>query len=90
MCLATAYQDVKRPMVIKSLSDHKYLVSEIAELHQAEWVHLDPNFTIDQRKAALTNAAGQEGIPCIFVAIESTEFCGSAALVERDLETLLN
>ncbi len=74
-------------MKIEPLSDHKNLISEIAELHQAEWVHFDPDFTIDKRKTAIKNAARHEGIPSIFVAIENTEFCGSAALVEQDLET---
>ncbi len=63
------------------------LLDEIARLHQAEWAHLDPGFTLEDRVAALTDLAGQEGIPSIFVAINESEFCGSAALVEQDMDS---
>jgi len=62
------------------------LISEIATLHQAEWAHFDPDFTVEARVAALTHIAEHEGIPAIFVAIENSEFCGSAALVEQDMD----
>lgn len=73
-------------MKIEPLRYHMNLIGEIATLHQAEWVHFDSDFTVETRVAALTNVAGHEKIPSIFVAIENSEFCGSAALVEQDMD----
>ncbi len=73
-------------MKIEPLRLHMNLIEEIARLHQAEWVHFDPDLTVEARVVALTNAAGDEGIPSVFVAIENSKFCGSAALVEQDME----
>ena len=74
-------------MEIVPVSDHMSLISEMAALHQAEWAHFDPNLTVEARIAALVDVAGNEGVPSIFVAIENSEFCGSAALVEQDMDS---
>lgn len=76
-------------MNIAPLSDHMSFVDEIAQVHQAEWAHLDRGLTLESRKAALKSAAGREGIPSVYVAIDSDEFIGSAALVDQDLDTHL-
>ena len=62
-------------------------VDEIAQLHQAEWSHLSSLPTVDARKTALTNAAGREGVPSIYIAYKNNELIGSAALIEHDLDT---
>ena len=72
-------------MEISALADHMDFIDEIADLHQAEWEHLDPSITLEKRKAALTQAAGREGIPAIYVAHLGNEFIGSVALVEDDM-----
>lgn len=54
-------------MKIEPLRNHMNLIGEIATLHQAELAHFDPDFTVEARVAALTNIAGHEGIPAIFV-----------------------
>ncbi|MBB6521218.1 GNAT family N-acetyltransferase [Pseudoteredinibacter isoporae] len=74
-------------MNIEPLADHKHLIPEIAELHQSEWEHLNPAVTIEKRIASINRAATPQGIPSIFIALEDSEFCGSAALVQQDLET---
>jgi len=76
-------------MNIAPLADHISFVEEIAQLHQTEWAHLDKGMTLVARRSALKAAAGREGIPSIFVAIDNDELVGSAALVEQDLDTHL-
>lgn len=76
-------------MNIVPLADHMTFVDKIAQLHQAEWAHIDRSLTLASRRAALKEAAGREGIPSIYVAIDNDEFIGSAALVGQDLDTHL-
>jgi GNAT superfamily N-acetyltransferase len=76
-------------MNIVPLADHMTHIDEIAQLHQAEWAHMDKSLTLELRRKALTEAAGQEGIPSIFVAIDNHVLIGSAAIVEHDLDTHL-
>ncbi len=74
-------------MKIEALVNHKHLIPEIAELHQREWEHLNPALTVEKRIASINQAATTQGIPSIFIALEHSEFCGSAALVQQGLET---
>ena len=76
-------------MEIAPLADHMEFVDEMAQLHQAEWAHLSSILTVKDRKNALENAAGREGIPSIYIAYENNEFIGSVALIEHDLDTHL-
>ena len=76
-------------MEIAPLSDYMEFVDEIAQLHQAEWAHLSSLQTVKDRKNALENAAGREGVPSIYIAYENNEFIGSVALIEHDLDTHL-
>ena len=62
-------------------------LEEIAELHQEEWGHLDRSITLERRINMLEKTANQRGIPSIYIALESDEFIGSAALVEQDMST---
>ncbi len=72
---------------IVNLADHLSYITEIAELHHAEWQHLDASFTVERRKTALEDAARREGIPSVYIAINNREFVGSAALVEHDMRS---
>ncbi len=73
-------------MKIAPLRNHMDLINEIAALHQAEWAHFDPDFTVETRTAALTQIAAHAGIPSIYVATEKSALCGTAALVEHDMD----
>jgi predicted N-acetyltransferase YhbS len=72
---------------IVPLADKREFIAELAELHHAEWKHLNPSLTLDGRAKAITNAAGREGIPSIFIAISGNQLVGSAALVKSDMDS---
>lgn len=74
-------------MEILPLADKKEFIAELAELHHAEWKHLNPSLTLEGRAAAIAEAAGREGIPSIFIAVSGDQLVGSAALVQNDMDT---
>ena len=74
-------------MQIIPLADKKEFIAELAELHHAEWKHLNPSLTLEGRAAAIAEAAGREGIPSIFIAVSGNQLVGSAALVRNDMDT---
>lgn len=74
-------------MQIVPLADKKKFIPELAELHHAEWKHLNPSFTLKMRAEAIAKAAGREGIPSIFIAMLGNQLIGSAALVQQDMDT---
>lgn len=53
-----------------------------AELHPAEWRHLNPSLTLEGRAGAIADAAGREGVPSIFIAMSGSQ------LVEHELEAI--
>jgi N-acetylglutamate synthase-like GNAT family acetyltransferase len=75
---------------IVPLADKKEFIAELAELHHAEWKHLNPSLTLEGRAEALAASAGREGIPSIFIATSRGQLVGSAALVENDMNTKPN
>ena len=74
-------------MEIFPLADKKEFITELAELHHAEWKHLNPSLTLEGRAEAIAEAAGREGIPSIFIAVSGNQLVGSAALVQNDMDT---
>lgn len=74
-------------MEIIPLADKKEFIAELAELHHAEWKHLNPSLTLEGRAEAIAEAAGREGIPSIFIAVSGDQLVGSAALVQNDMDT---
>lgn len=75
-------------MIISLLADHMNFLEEIAQFHHAQWGHLNPSNTVQNRAAALEKLAGREGIPAIFIAHADSQFIGSAALVQQDMPSL--
>lgn len=74
-------------MKIVPLADRKEFVWELAELHHAEWGHLNPSLTLQKRVEAIAKAAGRDGIPSIFISVSGSKLVGSAALVRQDMAT---
>lgn len=72
-------------MEIVPLADQTEFIAELAELHHAEWKHLNPSLTLEGRAAAIADAAGREGIPSIFIATSGSQLVGSAALVQNEM-----
>ncbi len=77
-------------MEIAPLADKKEFIAELAELHHAEWKHLNPSLTLKGRTEAIAESAGREGIPSIFIATSGGQIIGSAALVHSDMDTKPN
>lgn len=77
-------------MEIVPLADHREFIAELAELHHAEWTHFNPLLTLEGRAEAISSAAGQEGIPSIFIALSGDQLVGSAALVKNDMHSRLD
>lgn len=77
-------------MEIVTLADNKEFIAELAELHHAEWKHLNPSLTLEGRAEKIVKAAEREGIPSIFIAVSGSQLVGSAALVDNDMDTKPN
>ncbi|MEC4766361.1 GNAT family N-acetyltransferase [Halomonas sp. CUBES01] len=74
-------------MEIVPLADKREFIAELAELHHAEWKHLNPSLTLQGRAEAISDAAERESIPSIFIAMSGRQLVGSAALVQNDMDT---
>ncbi|MEP4699677.1 MAG: hypothetical protein ABJZ79_00880, partial [Parasphingorhabdus sp.] len=74
-------------MEIVPLADKKEFIAELAQLHHAEWKHLNPWLTLEGRAEAIAEAAGREGIPSIFIAVSGNQLVGSVALVRNGMDT---
>ena len=48
-------------MKIIPLADKKEFIAELAELHHAEWKHLNPSLTLEGRAEAITLNMSQQG-----------------------------
>ena len=53
-------------MEIVPLADKKEFIAELAELHHAEWKHLNPSLTLAGRVERISAAAQREGIPMVY------------------------
>lgn len=74
-------------MQIVSLADKKEFIWELAELHHGEWKHFNPLLSLEKRAELIDKAAGQEGIPSVFIATSGSRLIGSAAVVRQDMDT---
>lgn len=74
-------------MLIEYLADREELIPELAALHLAEWGHLRPGQTLQDRINALKGCLGKVEIPSTVVATQDDVLLGSALLVEHDMST---
>ena len=74
-------------MRIDYLHDHPLLVCELARLHFAQWGHLRPDESIEDRTQRLEASCGRGGVPTVVVALEDGAILGSAMLVAQDMDT---
>jgi GNAT superfamily N-acetyltransferase len=77
-------------MRIDYLADHPDLADDLVALHFAEWGHLHPHETLEQRTLRLTSAAGRGGVPTVVVALKDGVLLGSAMLIASDMDTRLD
>jgi GNAT superfamily N-acetyltransferase len=74
-------------MHIEYLADHLGLLPELARAHFAEWGHLRPDETLEERTRRLEGFCGRGDIPAVFVGLAGDKLCGSAMLIEHDMAT---
>lgn len=72
-------------MTIARLADHPAFVHQLAPLLHAEWGHLRPGATLDDRIGMLRRYAQRDALPLALVYHERGELCGTASLVEQEL-----
>jgi len=71
---------------IEYLADHPEFIPELAELHFAEWSHLNPGENIQGKIDYLRDNCGRNGVPSFFIAAEGTGLVGSASLIAQDMD----
>ena len=73
-------------MKIELLADHPEFIPELAELHFAEWSHLNPGEGLAGKKEYLRQNSGRNGVPVFFIAVDGAELIGSASLIAQDMD----
>lgn len=74
-------------MAIYDLRDYPEYLETLAEWHHAEWTELNPGQTLEQRVEKMQAYLRPEFIPSTYVYVEGGQLCGSAAIIESDMET---
>lgn len=74
-------------MNIEYLADRKDFLTELAELHFAEWGYMRPDQTVDDRVQGLSRCCQREEIPTVVIGSNRGVLVGSALLVEHDMST---
>jgi GNAT superfamily N-acetyltransferase len=77
-------------MRIEYLADHPDLIPDLARLHFAEWGHLHPGETLEERTLRLREQCGRGGVPTVVIALEGGELAGSAMLIAHDMDTRMD
>ena len=73
-------------MPIQTLNDHPDAIPVLANWHHAQWSHLNPGMTLDDRISKMQAYLSDDFIPSTWVYLENGEITGSAAIVANDLE----
>ena len=73
--------------VIVNLKKAPEHLETIAQWHQAEWSHLNPGETLEQRKIRMRAYLSEAFIPSMFIALEKDRLLGTAAIVEHDMDS---
>jgi GNAT superfamily N-acetyltransferase len=73
-------------MQLAYLTDHEYLIDELARLHFEQWSYLRPGETLASRTSRLRNCC-KGGLSTVVIGLLGDEICGSAMLVLHDLES---
>ena len=74
-------------MTIEYLADRREFIPTVARWHHAEWGHLRPRETVEDRVGRVERDCGHFEVPTTFVASAGAQVLGSASLVENDMET---
>jgi GNAT superfamily N-acetyltransferase len=74
-------------VTVEYLADHREFIPTVARWLHAEWGHLRPGETVEDRAARVEGACGHCQVPTTFVALAGDQLLGSASLVEHDMTT---
>lgn len=74
-------------MTIVNLSLEPEHIPTLAQWHQAEWAHLNPGESLEQRIVRMQAYLSQELLPSTFVYKHLGQLAGSAAIVHSDMTT---
>jgi GNAT superfamily N-acetyltransferase len=74
-------------VTIEYLADRREFIPTVARWHHAEWGHLRPRETVEDRIGRVERDCGHCEVPTTFVALAGAQVLGSASLVENDMET---
>ena len=74
-------------VTIEYLADHREFIPIVARWHHAEWGHLRPGETVEDRTARVERECGHCQIPTTFIAAAGPQPLGSASLIEHDMGT---
>ena len=74
-------------MKIYNLTENSEWISTIAPWHHEEWGYLNPDRLLQDRIDKFHSHLGTKAIPTTLVAVEDGEVCGSASIVDSDMNT---
>ena len=74
-------------VTIEYLADRREFIHTVARWHHAEWGHLRPGETLEDRIARVERDCGHCQIPTTFIAAAGHQPLGSASLTEHDMAT---
>jgi GNAT superfamily N-acetyltransferase len=74
-------------VTVEYLADRREFIPTVARWLHAEWGHLRPGETVEDRAARVERDCGHREAPTSFVALAGDELMGSASLVEHDMAT---
>lgn len=63
------------------------LLAEIAQYHHQEWQYLNPGYALEDRISAMAAYLDDGSVPSMWLALESGELRGTAAVIACDMDT---
>lgn len=74
-------------MDIVDLKEIPEIIPKLVEWHHTQWAYLNPRSTLEKRLEKTKRYLCDEPIPSTFVAVDSGDVLGSAAIIEHDMDT---
>jgi len=67
--------------------EQKAYLLQLATWHHNEWLHLNPDSSLDERVARYQQSILDSGLPEIFIACDNDKLLGSVTLDKSDMDT---
>ncbi|MDF7800313.1 GNAT family N-acetyltransferase [Pontiellaceae bacterium B1224] len=74
-------------MNILNLKDEPQHLPILASWHHAEWLHLNPEGSLEDRIEKMGLYLSDDPIPSTFIYVDQNRLIGSAAVIEHDMDT---